>query len=63
MSDLSQTAVKAMLEDLLCDIDCGALRFGVEFVQDLNKHFKARGSLTEKQEAALRKIYTSHMGE
>jgi hypothetical protein len=59
---LSQVSIKAMLDDLMLEIDIGALRYGVDFIKSLNDQFKDRGSLSEKQEAALRKIYRTHIG-
>ncbi|NCC61068.1 MAG: hypothetical protein EOM12_09020 [Verrucomicrobiae bacterium] len=60
---LSEVSVKTMLEDLMNDIELDAVRYSVDFVKSLNQFFKTNGHLTEKQEAALRKIYRGHMGE
>lgn len=59
---MSQVSVKAMLDDLMLEIDMEALRYGQDFVKSLNESFKKYGRLTEKQEAALRKIYRTHIG-
>ena len=59
---MSEVSVKAMLDDLLLEIDIGALRYSQDFIQDLSKSFKQYGRLTEKQEASLRKIYRGHIG-
>lgn len=59
---MSQVSVKAMLDDLMLEIDIDALRYSVDFVKDLNRSFKQYGRLTDKQEAALRKIYRNHIG-
>lgn len=58
MSDIS---IKAMFEDLLLEIDLGALKFQSDFIKDLNRYYKQNGKLTEKQESALRKIYRNHI--
>lgn len=60
---LSQVSIKAMLDDLMVEIDLDALRYGQDFIKDLNRFFKERGFLSEKQEASLRKIYRNHMGK
>lgn len=62
MSEITNVSIKAMLDDLMLEIDLGALRYSQDFVQDLNRSFKQYGRLTEKQEAALRKIYRNHIG-
>lgn len=59
---MTSVSIKAMLEDLMLEIDIDALRFGQDFVKSLNESFKKYGSLTEKQEASLRKIYRTHIG-
>ncbi len=58
---LSEVSIKAILDDLMLEIDMGTLRYSQDFVADLNKFFKEKGFLTPKQEAALRKIYRSYM--
>ena len=59
---LSEVSISEMLKDLMLEIDMGALKYGQEFVTDLNKFFKERGFLTEKQQTSLRKIYRNHIG-
>ena len=59
---LSNVSIKAMLDDLMLEIDMETLKYSVDFVKDLNRFFKERGFLSEKQETALRKIYRSHIG-
>lgn len=51
-----------MLDDLMLEIDMGALKYSQEFIQSLNVSFKQYGKLTEKQETVLRKIYRNHIG-
>jgi hypothetical protein len=63
MNRMSDVSIKGMFDDLQCDIDCEALRFGVDFVKSLKEFYQKNGFLTEKQEASLRKIYRTHMGE
>lgn len=58
---MSEVSIKAMLDDLMLEIDMGALRYSQEFVTSLNSYFKQHGKLTDKQEEALRKIYRSHI--
>ena len=58
---LSEVSIKAMLEDLLLEIDLDTLKYSQEFIKDLNQFYKERGFLTEKQQIALRKIYRGHM--
>lgn len=59
--NLSEPDIKGMLNDLMLEIDCGALRYSQDFIKDLNKFYREKGFLSEKQEKALRKIYTGHM--
>ena len=59
---LSQVSIKAMLDDLLLEIDIGALKHSEEFIKSLNDQFKSTNSLSEKQETVLRRIYRNHIG-
>ncbi len=58
---MSEVSIKAMLDDLLFEIDIDSLRHSQDFVRDLARFFKERGHLTEKQESALRRIYRNHI--
>ena len=60
---MSEVSIDAMLKDLMLEIDLETLRYGQDFVKDLNSFFIKNGFLTEKQQTALRKVYRNHMGK
>ena len=58
---MTVVSVKAMLDDLMLEIDLGTVRFSEDFIKSLNTQFRQTRTLSEKQELALRKVYREVM--
>lgn len=58
---MKKLPIKTILEDLMYEIEIGAMRFGQDFVKSVNAHYKKHGEITSAQEEPLRKIYKAHM--
>lgn len=57
-----EAAIEGMLTDLMYEIDLETLEGGTAaFIQSLHTSRRERGYLTEKQEAALHKVYREFM--
>jgi len=58
---MTTVSIKAMLDDLMLEIDLETVKYSEDFIKSLNDQFKQKGILSDKQEIALRKVYKSVM--
>lgn len=60
---MNKESVDGMLKDLMYEVEIETIQGSTAtFIKSLNEGFKQYGSLTEKQESALRRIFVQHLG-